>query len=76
MISPKKPGPATSPVTPLSEAVITWRKKAVAKALGISERALDRERAAGRFPAPDAVVGKMPLWRPETVRRWAGGGGT
>jgi predicted DNA-binding transcriptional regulator AlpA len=75
MIRPPLSEPATSAVRPLAEAVITWRKKAVARALGISERALDRERSAGRFPRPDLVIGRMPLWRPETIRRWVEGGG-
>jgi predicted DNA-binding transcriptional regulator AlpA len=72
---PALPEPATSNVSPLSEAVITWRKKAVARALGISERALERERSAGRFPRPDLVIGRMPLWRPETIREWVERGG-
>jgi hypothetical protein len=24
---------------------------------------------------PDLHVGKMPLWKPETIRRWIDGGG-
>lgn len=43
--------------------------------LGISRRTLERERSAGRFPRPDKIVGKRPLWRLETVRRWLEGGG-
>ena len=34
----------------LSEAALAWRLDAVAKALGISRRTLERERSAGRFP--------------------------
>ena len=63
------------PVQPLTEAVLTWRLSAVAKALGISRRTLERERAAGRFPRPDKVIGRMPFWKPETVRRWIDEGG-
>ncbi len=47
----------------------------VAAALGLSRRAIERERAAGRFPKPDAIVGKMPLWKPETVRGFLERGG-
>ena len=36
----------------------------------MSRRAIERERAAGRFPRPDLTIGKMPLWRLETVRAW------
>lgn len=62
-------GPAAADPTPL-----TWRLSSVAKALGISRRVLERERAAGRFPPPDRVVGRMPLWWPETVRAWLAAG--
>jgi predicted DNA-binding transcriptional regulator AlpA len=51
---------------------LAWRLEQIAKALGISRRALERERAAGRFPKPDKVIGRMPLWRPETVKAWLG----
>lgn len=47
----------------------------LAEALGVSRRSLERERAAGRFPRPDLTIGRMPLWRPETTRRWVEGGG-
>ena len=54
---------------------LTWRLDDVAEALGISRRALERERSAGRFPRPDLTIGRMPLWRPETIRTWIEGGG-
>jgi hypothetical protein len=54
---------------------LTLRLDEVAAALGISRRALERERAAGRFPSPDLVIGKMPLWKPETIRLWIAKGG-
>lgn len=47
----------------------------VAKALGVSRRAIERERSAGRFPIADCHIGKCPLWAPETIRRWVEGGG-
>lgn len=47
---------------------MTLRIEEVADALGVSRRAIERERASGRFPRPDLTIGKMPLWRPETVR--------
>ena len=46
----------------------------LAAALGISRRAIERERSAGRFPKPDLTIGRMPLWRPETITRWLEGG--
>lgn len=47
----------------------------LAESLGISRRTLERERSAGRFPPPDLAIGKAPLWKPETIRRWIDGGG-
>jgi predicted DNA-binding transcriptional regulator AlpA len=54
---------------------LTLRLDELARALGISRRALERERSAGRFPRPDLTIGRMPLWRPETIRDWIEGGG-
>ena len=47
---------------------LAYRIDELADALGVSRRAIERERAAGRFPRPDLTIGKMPLWRVETVR--------
>jgi predicted DNA-binding transcriptional regulator AlpA len=49
---------------------LALRLDEVARSLGVSRRAIERERAAGRFPKPDLTIGRMPLWRPETVRAW------
>ncbi len=54
---------------------LTFRLEDVVEALGVSRRTIERERSAGRFPMPDLHVGKMPLWKPETIRRWIDGGG-
>jgi predicted DNA-binding transcriptional regulator AlpA len=54
---------------------LALRLDEVARSLGIGRRTLERERSAGRFPAPDLLIGKAPLWRPETIRRWVEGGG-
>jgi predicted DNA-binding transcriptional regulator AlpA len=54
---------------------LALRLDEVAVALGVSRRAIERERSAGRFPRPDLTIGRMPLWRPETIRRWIEGGG-
>lgn len=54
---------------------MTWRIEDIVKALGVSRRAIERERSAGRFPRPDLTIGRMPLWRPETISRWLEGGG-
>ncbi|WP_145266411.1 helix-turn-helix transcriptional regulator [Tautonia plasticadhaerens] len=54
---------------------MTWRLADIAEALGVSRRALERERSAGRLPKPDLTIGRMPLWRPETIRGWIERGG-
>lgn len=65
------PRPGVVPIaTPLETARVRWamRISEVADALGVSRRMIERERAAGRFPRPDLVIGRMPLWKPETIR--------
>jgi hypothetical protein len=54
---------------------LLWRLDQVAHALNVSRRVVERERSAGRFPRPDLVVGRMPLWKPETIRAWIDNGG-
>ena len=54
---------------------IAYRLDEVARSLGVSRRLLERERAAGRFPAPDITIGTAPLWRPATVDAWVAAGG-
>jgi predicted DNA-binding transcriptional regulator AlpA len=54
---------------------MTLRLDEVAEAVGVSRRVLERERSAGRMPKPDLRIGKMPLWRVETIQAWIGSGG-
>jgi predicted DNA-binding transcriptional regulator AlpA len=54
---------------------LALRLDELAAALGVSRRAIERERSAGRFPRPDLVIGRMPLWTPQTIRRWLEEGG-
>jgi predicted DNA-binding transcriptional regulator AlpA len=54
---------------------LTLRLDELAHALGVSRRAIERERSAGRFPPPDLTIGRMPLWRLETIVEWANSGG-
>jgi hypothetical protein len=54
---------------------LALRLDELAFALGVSRRAIERERSAGHFPEPDLHIGRMPLWRVETVRRWLERGG-
>lgn len=54
---------------------IAIRIDEVAARLSVSTRTIERERSAGRFPGPDLKIGKVPLWRPETIQRWVDEGG-
>ena len=63
--------PTATPTIPR----MTLRLDDLAAALGVSRRAVERERAAGRFPKPDLLLGRMPLWKVETIRAWIERGG-
>jgi hypothetical protein len=54
---------------------LTYGLEELAAALGVSRRIIERERAAGRLPPPDARVGKRVLWRQETIKAWLERGG-
>jgi predicted DNA-binding transcriptional regulator AlpA len=73
--APLPPG-RTQVSKPLDAVVgrLALRLDELAAALGVSRRAIERERSAGRFPPPDKVVGRMPIWSPDTIRRWVEGG--
>lgn len=45
------------------------------RVLSCSRRLVERLKAAGELPRPDLRIGRMPRWRPETIRRWIGEGG-
>jgi hypothetical protein len=38
--------------------------------LNTSRRTVERLRSAGKLSRPDLTIGRMPRWRPETLRRW------
>jgi predicted DNA-binding transcriptional regulator AlpA len=65
----------SAPTPPSATPRLAWRKAEIPAALGISGRSFERLVASGKFPKPDRVVGRMPLWADSTVRRWAEGGG-
>jgi predicted DNA-binding transcriptional regulator AlpA len=71
-VEPLPDGIAPDPALPDRLAL---RLEELAAALGVSRRTIERERSAGRFPKPDRTIGKMPVWSPETIRRWVNGGG-
>jgi excisionase family DNA binding protein len=47
----------------------------LARTLNASRRTIERMRSAGKLPRPDLHLGKLPRWKPETIRRWIEGGG-
>lgn len=47
----------------------------LAALLSCSRRLVERMRSSGKVPIPDIKIGKMPRWKPETIRRWIEGGG-
>jgi excisionase family DNA binding protein len=48
---------------------------AVAKLLAISRRTAERMRSSGKLPQPDLRIGRLPRWKPETIRAWIEKGG-
>lgn len=70
MRRPKPNNEAAVEPRPVDAVERLLRLAQVAATLGISRRTFERERSAGRFPAPDIKIGKTPLWRPGTVQSW------
>ena len=48
----------------------------LAASLSVSRSSIERMKSAGKLPRPDLHIGRMPRWRPETVRRWIDGQST
>jgi hypothetical protein len=67
---------STSPAagTPAPVERLCFRIRDIATATGLSQASVERLRASGKLPPPDLVVGRVPLWRVETIRRWVEGG--
>jgi predicted DNA-binding transcriptional regulator AlpA len=55
---------------------LALRLAEAAAAVGLSRRMVERLRASGQFPKPDALFGRCPVWRPETLDAWIKEGGT
>jgi hypothetical protein len=49
---------------------LTYRLSEIAAALGVSRRLMEQARAAGRLPRADLHIGRVSLWRTETIRDW------
>jgi excisionase family DNA binding protein len=52
---------------------LAFRLDEVAESLGVSRRHVERLLSAGKFPPPDRKLGRVPLWRVDTVRGLMGG---
>ena len=49
---------------------IAYRIADIAKVCGVSRRLIEAERSAGRLPRPDLKIGRVPIWRVETIKAW------
>jgi hypothetical protein len=56
-----QPRPAIEPLVTLDG----WRV-----ILNCCRRKVESMKAGGKLPEPDIYIGRLPRWRPETVRRW------
>src|SRR4051812_31333705 len=61
--APPEPDPTRSVVAPVPR--LALRLDEVAAAVGMSRRAIEREKSAGRLPPPDKFIGKCPVWSVE-----------
>lgn len=73
-----RPGPLRLAPTPSGAGHIIEPMLSIddlAAILSCSRRLVERMRSAGKVPQPDIKIGKMPRWKPETIRRWLEEGG-
>ena len=67
-------GPIVPPELPPSiERLITIEDWATA--LVVSVPTIERLRHNKKIPPPDVMIGRLPRWKPSTVRDWIQGGG-
>jgi hypothetical protein len=67
------PRPGPEPTAGLPEPLVgidAW-----VDVLCVGRRQVERLRSAGRLPAADLFVGRLPRWRPETLRDFVAKGG-
>jgi Helix-turn-helix domain len=50
--------------------IATW-----AAALRVSVPTIERLRRAKRIPPADLTIGRLPRWKPSTIRNWVENGG-
>jgi hypothetical protein len=54
---------------------LLWRLKDLPTLTGLSLRTVNRLRATGRLPKPDATFGRAICFKPSTIERWTESGG-
>lgn len=47
-----------------------WSIEDVAFYLGVCRRKVETMKSSGTLPRPDLHIGRLPRWKPETIRRW------
>lgn len=52
---------------------LTYRFNELEKAVGLDRRTIERYLAKGEFPPPDRRLGRISLWRRETIADWLAG---
>ena len=62
--------PPTSP-SPTLEPLLTIAD--LAHLLHASRRSVERLKSSGQLPPADLIIGRMPRWKPATVRTWIDG---
>jgi hypothetical protein len=67
-------GSPAAPVKPADAIEPLLTQGDLARLLNASRRTVERLRASGKLPRPDLHIGKMPRWRPRTIREWIDGG--
>jgi predicted DNA-binding transcriptional regulator AlpA len=72
-MTPRNSGDIPSAESTAKPERLAFRLRDIVTATGLSRRTLERERSAGRFPPPDRLVGRAPLWRRETLEAWLRG---
>jgi excisionase family DNA binding protein len=67
------PAPEAAPRHPTIEPLMGISD--MAQLLRVSRRTVERLLSAGRMPAPDIVIGRLPRWRAESIRGWIAAAG-
>ena len=53
---------------------LLFRRKDLARKLGVSVRTLDRMISTREIPEPDVRIRSIPAWKASTIEQWIDGG--